>query len=223
MDITGFSEQIRAAAAPIVNQITKKSANKAVQMIPKSGLLKSLVMANQAMPVKSAVMPKTAMPVKSLPIPKANMPIKSIVMPKETMPVKSVLMPKAAMPVKSLPMPKAAMPIKSAVMPKTITPQKFRQLQVAQAFKQKFPKASAIVKNTCQIVPISKLTQTTEPAEVLAANPVQRSYMPVDLPYQTIKSKSPRVKLKNTPFSYSADIDMIEPPVDSGISDYYGK
>jgi hypothetical protein len=88
----------------------------------------------------------------------------------------------------------------------------------------------AIVKPSGQVipvqnkaVPVSSLTATTNPKTVMAVSPVQRSFMPVDLPYQTPTPKSQIVKLKNTPLSYAVNIDMIEPPVDSGTGNYYGK
>ena len=57
----------------------------------------------------------------------------------------------------------------------------------------------------------------------MAVSPVQRSFMPVDLPYQTPTPKSQIVRLTNTPFAYAVNIDMIEPAVDAGTGNYYGK
>jgi hypothetical protein len=88
----------------------------------------------------------------------------------------------------------------------------------------------AIVKPSGQVIrmqnkaiPVSKLTSTTNPNTVMNVSPVQRSYMPVDLPYQRATSKSKIVRIVNTPFAYAVNTDMVEPAVDSGTGNYYGK
>ena len=73
-------------------------------------------------------------------------------------------------------------------------------------------------------IPVSKLIKTTNPIAVKSVNPIQRSYMPVDLPYETMNEKNqPKMKLTATNFELSTDLDMVQPPVDSGMSNYYGK
>jgi hypothetical protein len=70
---------------------------------------------------------------------------------------------------------------------------------------------------------IKKLTQTTNPSIVKAATPIQRSYMPIDLPYETMSKKKYAMKIPNTNFAFSTDVDLVQPPVDGGIINYYGK
>jgi hypothetical protein len=81
----------------------------------------------------------------------------------------------------------------------------------------------AVVKPSGKAIPVQTLTNTTNPKTVKSVSPVQRSFMPVDLPYQTPTPKSKIVRLTNTPYSYAVNIDMIEPSVDSGSGNYYGK
>jgi hypothetical protein len=67
------------------------------------------------------------------------------------------------------------------------------------------------------------LTMVTNPTAVKSANPVQRSFMPVDLPYKNFAPKTKRLKIPATNFSLSTSIDLVQPSVDGGTSDYYGK
>jgi len=66
-------------------------------------------------------------------------------------------------------------------------------------------------------------SQPVTPQTMSVLNPTQRSFTKADLPYQKVVKSNPIVRLKNTPISYSTSINMIEPPVDGGISNYYGK
>jgi hypothetical protein len=70
---------------------------------------------------------------------------------------------------------------------------------------------------------IKKLIQTTNPSVVKAVSPVQRSFMPVDLPYETMSKKRYAMKIPATNFAMPTNIDLIQPPVDGGTSNYYGK
>ena len=70
---------------------------------------------------------------------------------------------------------------------------------------------------------ISKLVQTKNPSVVKAVNPVQRSFMPVDLPYETMSNKQTAIRIPATNFAMATNIDLVQPPVDSGSSNYYGK
>jgi hypothetical protein len=67
------------------------------------------------------------------------------------------------------------------------------------------------------------LTMITNPTAVKSANPVQRSFMPVDLPYKNFAPKTKRLKIPATNFSLSTSIDLVQPSVDGGTNDYYGK
>jgi hypothetical protein len=65
------------------------------------------------------------------------------------------------------------------------------------------------------------------PAVVKNLNPTQRSFLKTDLPYQVISKNNfgqPTTQIiKNTPFKFNISVDQIQPPVDGGISNYYGK
>lgn len=65
------------------------------------------------------------------------------------------------------------------------------------------------------------------PKIVSQLNPIQRSFLKTDLPYRVLSSNNygqPSIqKIQNTPLKFSIDIDQIQPAVDSGISNYYGK
>ena len=76
---------------------------------------------------------------------------------------------------------------------------------------------------TRQPIPVRALTNVTAPKAVTAATPIQRSYMPVDLPYQTVPPKTKRIKIPATKFSLPTDIDLVQPSVDAGTTNYYGK
>jgi hypothetical protein len=61
------------------------------------------------------------------------------------------------------------------------------------------------------------------PNQLLKLNDVARSFAKVDLPFQKVTPATKFVKLKNTPLNLPVNINMIEPAVDSGIQNYYGK
>lgn len=61
------------------------------------------------------------------------------------------------------------------------------------------------------------------PNQLLKLNDVARSFAKVDLPYQKVTPSTKFVKLKNTPLNLPVNINMIEPAVDSGSQNYYGK
>lgn len=81
----------------------------------------------------------------------------------------------------------------------------------------------AVIKPSGQVIPVSRLVRTTAPAAVTRATPIQRSFMPVDLPYNKVQRPSKPMKLVATNFKLPVNIDMIQPPVDAGMSNYYGK
>jgi hypothetical protein len=80
-----------------------------------------------------------------------------------------------------------------------------------------------------QSMPASKAAKTIfnapiTPALVNTLDPVQRSFLRTDLPYNRVPTQKPRLtRLKNTPFVLRSDIDAIQPPVDGGTGNYYGK
>lgn len=81
----------------------------------------------------------------------------------------------------------------------------------------------AVIKRGGQVIPVSVLTRTTQPARVKAANPIQRSFMPVDLPFKPVMAQGKKMRITNTPFVLPVNVNMIEPAVDAGMSNYYGK
>ena len=95
-------------------------------------------------------------------------------------------------------------------------------MQARPATKKVMPK-QAIIKPSGQIIPVRTLTRITNPTLVKKATPIQRSFMPVDLPYQTIAPKTKPMLLPATNYKLTTSIDLVEPPVDAGISNYYGK
>jgi hypothetical protein len=126
---------------------------------------------------------------------------------------------------------KRAVAIKKPVAAKTIAPAQVpftRTMQQQRIQQNKVQRAVAtqIVQRkeaTRQPIPVRALTNVTAPTAVKAATPIQRSYMPVDLPYQTVPPKTKRIKITATNFSLPTDIDLIEPSVDAGTTNYYGK
>ena len=89
--------------------------------------------------------------------------------------------------------------------------------QVTRPINPTMPTKSSIFSN------ISKLVQTKNPSVVKSVNPVQRSFMPVDLPYETMSNKQTAMRIPATNFALATNIDLVQPPVDSGSSNYYGK
>jgi hypothetical protein len=80
-----------------------------------------------------------------------------------------------------------------------------------------------VVKASGRAIPVKTLEQTTNPAAVKSVSPIQRSFMPVDLPFQTPTPQPKPIRIKNTPYAYNINVNQIEPAVDAGVQDYYGK
>lgn len=155
-------------------------------------------------------------------------------------------MPKAVMPKRIL--QKIKLPIKGLmpkmVMPKVLKPKNIFQKAKVVVANPIFKKAGVPMRrnspptstnmNTQTIMPsiqnLSPQNQITTirevaitPQNMAQLNPIQQSFSKADLPYQPIIKKRPRIKLKNSPLTYSTSINMIEPSVDGGMSNYYGK
>ena len=156
-------------------------------------------------PVRRAATPAT--PVRRAATPAT--PIKSAARP--VMPARSFVRP--ATPAQAAARP-AQIPLKKASPARGGIFSKIIKKPVRQA---------AVIKPSGQVVPVSKLIRTTNPAQVQAASPIQRSFMPVDLPYQKQQPASKPLKLTATNYKLSTNINLIEPPVDSGVANYYGK
>jgi len=106
----------------------------------------------------------------------------------------------------------------AAVMPKIVAPIKKDEVS-------KFQNTLQAMAPAREAQAIFNLPPT--PAIVKNLDAVQRSYLKTDLPYQVISPNNfgqPKTKfLKNTPLKFNIDIDQIQPPVDAGMSNYYGK
>lgn len=114
---------------------------------------------------------------------------------------------------------------RSVVAPAQV-PFKRMNVQRAQVTAKQQAVATKIVKRreaTGKPIPVRALTQVTAPTAVKAATPIQRSYMPVDLPYQTIDEKTKPMRIPATKFALPTSVDLVQPPVDAGTVDYYGK
>lgn len=101
-----------------------------------------------------------------------------------------------------------------------------RTAQRTQLTRKQQAVSTKIVKRreaTGKPIPVRALTKVTAPVAVKQATPVQRSYMPVDLPYQTIDKKTKPMSIPATKFKLPTSIDLVQPPVDAGTTDYYGK
>jgi hypothetical protein len=102
-----------------------------------------------------------------------------------------------------------------------------KAVQAPSMVRRAVPAASMVRKAVPQkgglFANIKKLIQTTNPSVVKAVSPVQRSFMPVDLPYETQSNKKSVMRIPATNFAMPTNIDLIQPPVDGGTSNYYGK
>ena len=106
-------------------------------------------------------------------------------------------------------------PVKSTVV------NKLMQAKKIQAPVKKSPILTATQFKTLQ----NKLQKSpvTQSNQLLKMNDVARSFAKVDLPFQKVTPATKFQKLKNTPLNLPVNINMIEPAVDSGSQNYYGK
>lgn len=203
MDIIGFDAQINAPKA--LRRIISK-------MSPKPVALRKIT----ARPV--------VRPVKARPVATRPVTTRPVARPVTSRPVAT--RPSTARP--SLMRTNTMQPVASRLTTKYAPAQVFYKTASSATMQQNKP--LAIVKPSGQVIkvqnkalPVSKLTQTTNPNVVMSVSPIQRTFMPVDLPYQTPTNKSKIVRIANTPYAYAVNVDMIEPAVDSGAGNYYGK
>lgn len=122
---------------------------------------------------------------------------------------------------------KKAVAVKKPIAAKrSVAPAQVPFKQRAQVTAKQQAVATKIVKRreaTGKPIPVRALTKVTAPTAVKAATPIQRSYMPVDLPYQSIDKKTKPMKIPATKFALPTSVDLVQPPVDAGTVDYYGK
>jgi hypothetical protein len=205
MEIIGFDAQINAPRK--VAQSVKKISAKLPAQRATSKMVKKVVAPLQRTIVKqkAAVLPK------------------SIVRPLQ----RTIVKQRAAV----LPTNIVKKPIfqqKPSIVKKKIAPAQIRmtaktKTNVVPTSRTSAKAPMAVVKRSGKSIPLSTLTRTTNPNIVQKANPIQQSFMPVDLPFRKVTPLSKLVKIKFTPISYSVSTDLIEPSVDPGIQNYYGK
>lgn len=119
-------------------------------------------------------------------------------------------MPSASMVRKSVP----AVNVRQSVPSASIV----RQSVPAVNVRQTMPPSSGFFNS------IKKLINIKNPSVVKSVSPIQRSYMPVDLPYETMSKKKYAMKIPATNFAMPTNIDLVQPPVDGGVGvNYYGK
>lgn len=121
---------------------------------------------------------------------------------------------------------KKAVAVKKPVAAKTVKPAQV-PFKRAQLTRKQQAVATKIVRRreaTGKPIPVKALTKVTAPTVVKQATPVQRSYMPVDLPYKPVNKQRSAMKIPATNYALPTNVDLVEPPVDAGIGlDYYGK
>lgn len=203
MDIIGFDAQINAPKAirRFVNKIT-----------PRPVAMQRIVTKTTARPVAR---PVAARPVAARPVAMRPIARPSLMRPVATRPV-------ASRPSGVRPNVKPSKPVTKyapAQVPFTNSTSNFQQSKPMAIVKP----SGKVIRVQNKAIPVSTLTQTTNPNTVMNVSAVQRTFMPVDLPYQTPTPNSQIVRLTNTPYGYAVNVDMIEPAVDSGAGNYYGK
>jgi hypothetical protein len=220
MDIIGFDAQINAPRA-ITKLIKKATAPRPVAKAPRpvatapKTITKLIKKATAPRPVATAPRPVTMAP-----RPVATAPRPVTMAPR---PVTMAPRPVATTPKKVFAMPKlmAPKPVATTNIQKRMTAKTTSNVMATSVKANKIP--LAIIKKSGRSIPVKTLTNTTNANLVQQVSPVQRSYMPVDLPFQRVTPKSKMVRIANTPFVYPVNIDMIEPSVDNGSANYYGK
>lgn len=233
MDITGFNEQIgfakgikkvakkinRLVPAPKIN-IKKPTApvKRVAPVVVKKGGVFSKLKTAQAKQV-TATLPKGTAPIV----------VKKSVFDK----VKAIQAKKAVAPVKKSPIIKAAdfkkfaakspiksvMPVRAVTPTRTVTPT--RAVTPTRIVAPTVMTTRTDAPNITQVQQLRNVTPTQ--SVVKSLDSTQRSFLKTDLPYQSVTPKTRVVRLKNTPIDLPVNINMIEPPVDGGIADYYGK
>jgi hypothetical protein len=108
---------------------------------------------------------------------------------------------------------------KKSMVQRAIIDNKIKARNLAQVIKAQANRMVNKQKPTVKKLVNAKVTPTL----VRKLNTVQRSFLKTDLPYRPVSPKPKFTKIKNTPFRYPIEIDSIQPPVDAGVRNYYGK
>jgi hypothetical protein len=204
MDITGFDEQIGATFAKGIKNMVKKTASK---ITPKVVVKKPLSPLKKMVAVKpSALIQRAQAAVKKA----APMPTKMVAVNP------SVLQRMQQVPTS---LPKKRKVVKSTPI--------FSTDKKRIKAKRQVVTTQRVLPSVTRLAPQNQImvvrSQPVTPQTMAVLNPVQRSFTKADLPYRPVVKSNPIVRIKNTPISYSTSIDMIEPSVDAGASNYYGK
>ena len=115
--------------------------------------------------------------------------------------------------------PTSAQIKKKSMVQKAVMQKKIQARNLAQVIKAQANRVVQAKKPTAKQLFSAKVTPTL----AKSLNDVQRSFLKTDLPYRPVAPKPKFVRMKNTPFKYPIDIDSIQPSVDAGVSNYYGK
>lgn len=221
MEIIGFNEQMGGVSSFLPKMI-QSNVNKIVPIIKKPLAQSSFI--KQAV-AKAKINPAAKAKVTTALV-NAQQTGKSVI-------IKTPFSAKKFTPVASTPfnlVPTASSIFKPAALPASLPT----------TFQPALPSSLPITANT-EIKQFEQTLQTLPPAKaaqvlfnspvtpelVQTVNPIQRSFLRTDLPYRPISKNNygqPKTKvIKNTPLKFNIDIDQIQPAVDSGISNYYGK
>jgi hypothetical protein len=225
-DIIGFEDQIgakflnvvkKAVRNPIQAATMKAKTNIATQQA-KANLAKRMLQQRNTMVANRIA--------KGLPIP-SN--IKNAIVKTATAgkPLPSIIkrgleiakQKKAIVPIA---LPKRANLTRSQIMQKAVAVAKQKGITPQSSLKQMIQKAKVVAQQKAA-VPVSTLTRITNPMQVNKATPVQKSFMPVDLPYQNFAPVTKPMRIPATNYTLPTNIDLVEPSVDAGTANYYGK
>jgi hypothetical protein len=187
------------------------------------------IKAGQPIPIKAKqAMVKTIQRGKSLPA-SIKSALVSRAIARKAVPAASMVrraVPAASMVRKAVPTAMVRKAVPTAMVRKAVPTAMVRRAVPTAMVRRAVPSAMvrrAVPKKGGFFSNIKKLVQVTNPSVVKAVNPVQRSFMPVDLPYETMSNKQTAMRIPATNFAMPTNIDLIQPPVDGGTSNYYGK
>jgi hypothetical protein len=224
MEITGFDEQI-GVIKKIAKAGTKinKFVNKKTAFIPQPKVAIKRVTPTKSVVVKKATPTKSVAPQKSVVVKKSTlakaMQAKRVSPMQKVVPSKTVAIRKSNL-VKMIQAKKANTMVKPTQPSPIVTAKSFK------SFTSTSPsKASTMQRPSAPVKVFStdgKLTNVS-PASFKKMDDVARSFARVDLPYQAVTPKTKVMRVKNSPINLPININMIEPAVDAGVSDYYGK
>jgi len=119
-------------------------------------------------------------------------------------------------------LPKRANLTRSQILQKAVAVAKQKGITPQSSLRQMIQKAKVVAQQKAA-VPVSTLTRITNRMQVNKATPVQKSFMPVDLPYQNFAPVTKPMRIPATNFTLPTNIDLVEPSVDAGTANYYGK